>query len=1011
MPRSKSPAAPYRSGENEYYINGNRVRLRDVAELLGSSGLSERTYTVIGQGLVDQALSLRPEERRKLFEEAAGITVHQAKRDHASTRLADSQNNLARARDIISELTPRLRYLKGQARRAQEYQQLKADLESQLKTWYGYRWRQALLALAGARNRAVDAAAAAEEETGELNALLEQVAARREERGRLRDELSDWHRSSSALHRQAETVQRELAVRTEQVRLWREQGDDLGRELTYLAAALEDGKARLQGAKAEFGQAQGEHATQARRVEEAQADLQRRERERAGQARVLAQAEEALLGLRTQLAERRSRLAQIGDRRTELAGANSEQVNAGKAAAAQVAEFEGQLKTLGAKADEFSQALASIEKDRQARGLALATAQEAERKAQEQLNAAQRAVARLQDQQDMLERLRDEGAGLGGGARAVMAVARADNKSGYTEKPGFVGAGNLVVWGAKPGASRVEHLDGILGPLGELIQVPPEYERAMEAALGGRMQDVVVRGWEDAEAAVEFLKRNQAGRATFLPLDTLRPGRAADVPKGPGIIGLASDLVGFDPEIRAAVELALNHTVVVQDLPTARRLINRGGGATLVTLDGEIVRASGSVTGGAENRQRDSGMLQRARQLRELPEQVQAAAAVVAGHEKQIAGLRKTQAEARTALDALRARRDELNASQARLNTELSKTQLAVERAKQTVGWHEERRKGLEREAGELDRREVDLKAAIADLAAQIEKREAAVEAERRRLNELSAEDYVAELARLKAEAAVSAGQLRSLEGRVRELQASQASREQEIQSKTARRTALGNQQAEASKVIEEQSAVAERLAGEIGELTACIDPAEARLAELEKSSRESETQERQLREQLRLAQARQNQADMLAQRSQDELAHLRGEIEKDLGLVELTQFVDDSGASQEALAEELIDTQPPLPLNGMVTRLPVVVELPEGLDADVRNLRGQMARLGPVNLDALAEYQEVETRYNFLTTQSADLEHAVASLQEVIAELDRVMEREFVATFKAVAARSRMSS
>ena len=105
-------------------------------------------------------------------------------------------------------------------------------------------------------------------------------------------------------------------------------------------------------------------------------------------------------------------------------------------------------------------------------------------------------------------------------------------------------------------------------------------------------------------------------------------------------------------------------------------------------------------------------------------------------------------------------------------------------------------------------------------------------------------------------------------------------------------------------------------------------------------------------------------------------------------------------------LSEELVDTQPPLPLNGMVTRLPVVVELPEGLDADVRNLRAQIARLGPVNLDALAEYNEVEARYNFLTTQSADLEQAVASLQEVIAELDRVMEREFVATFKAVAAK-----
>jgi chromosome segregation protein len=120
----------YRSSDNEYLLNGNRVRLRDITELLGSSGLSERTYSVIGQGLVDQALSQRPEERRKLFEEAAGITVHQAKREQASQKLADASNNLMRARDIISELTPRLRYLKGQARRAQEYQQLRTDLEA-----------------------------------------------------------------------------------------------------------------------------------------------------------------------------------------------------------------------------------------------------------------------------------------------------------------------------------------------------------------------------------------------------------------------------------------------------------------------------------------------------------------------------------------------------------------------------------------------------------------------------------------------------------------------------------------------------------------------------------------------------------------------------------------------------------------------------------------------------------------------------------------------------------------
>ena len=155
--------------------------------------------------------------------------------------------------------------------------------------------------------------------------------------------------------------------------------------------------------------------------------------------------------------------------------------------------------------------------------------------------------------------------------------------------------------------------------------MPAELERAIEAALGGRVQDVVVERWEDAEAAVAFLKQTQGGRATLLPLDTLRPGRPADVPRQPGVLGLASELVKYDPPIRPAVELALNHTLVVQDLPTARRLLRglderRGGSsATLVTLDGEIVRPAGSVTGGSEGGRRDSGLLSRARTLRELP--------------------------------------------------------------------------------------------------------------------------------------------------------------------------------------------------------------------------------------------------------------------------------------------------------------------------------------------------------------------------------------------------------
>lgn len=982
----------YRSGENEYFLNGNRVRLRDISELLGSSGLSERTYSIIGQGLVDQALSQRPEERRKLFEEAAGITVHQAKRDQAAQKLADSTTNLTRARDIISELVPRLRYLKGQARRAQEYQQIKRDLEAQLQVWYGFRWRQSLLALAAAKDRAVESIRVSEDQGDELNALLEQVAARRAERTALREQLTDWHRASSQLHHQAETVQRQLAVRAEQLRLWREQGEELQRELGHLQALLEDGVQRLRAAEAVLSEARTQHETQSARVAAAQQDLDRREKARQAQSRVLAQAQEAALNLKTQLAERRSRLAQAAERRGELAHSDAEQAQAVAAAAAQLAEIDTQGKALAQQAAETVAGLAQIDRDRQAQGQSLAAAQEAERRAAEQLTAAQRALARLQDQQDMLMRLRDEGAGLSGGARAVLAARRGESAQAGSQRPGADGPA----------------LQGIIGALGDLINVPAELERALEAALGGRMQDIVVRRWEDAETAVAFLKQRQAGRATFLPLDTLRPGRAIEAPQAAGVVGLASELVKYDPAIRAAVELALNHTLVVEDLPTARRLLGRASGATLVTLDGEIVRASGSVTGGAENRGRDGGMLARARTLRELPSQIEAATAQAAGFEAQVAGARRNQAQVRAALDALRGRRDELTAAQNRLAAEQNRVQLAAERARQTRAWHEDRRRGLTKELAALETGEAELKRTIADLEAKSAAQETQVESIRRALVDLTSDDLVRELARLRAEAAVSAGQLQSYQARVQELSAARRERANEITSKQARVAHLGEQQAEASAAIDAQSGAAGALAAEITELTAKIEPAEARVAQLEAQQRQAENQERQLRDQLRHAQMRQSQAELAQQRSQDELTHLRGEIEKDLGLVELTQaLAETDGASAEA-GDDLLDSQPPLPLNGMVTRLPVVVELPEGLDSDVRSLRAQLARLGPVNLDALAEYNEVEARHNFLTAQAADLEKAVASLQEIIAELDRVMEREFLTTFKSIAAKFR---
>jgi chromosome segregation protein len=968
----------YRSGDNEYFLNGNRVRLRDVSELLASSGLSERTYTVIGQGLIDQALSQRPEERRRLFEEAAGITGHQAKRDQAAQRLAEAQANLVRAHDIINELTPRLRYLKGQARRAQEYQQIRQDLQAHLQTWYGYKWHQAHLVRLTAQQYAADEARAAAEQSDRLSSALEQTAARREERAKLRDQLGEWHAASSSLHRQAEKVQRELAVRSEQVRLWGEQQEGIEQEILQLRAVLEDGAERLAGAQTELGSTESAHNARLTRVAAAEEELHALDTERAERTARLQRRQDDVQALRARMIEARSLVSQIGPRREELAKARADQAEQWEAASRQISELERQLGGVTKESAEIDAALVALVQESDGHSAALTAAQAEAREALEGRTAAQRDLGRLQDQHDLLSKLRDEGAGLAAGPRSVLSARK--------------------------------KLTGIVGTLGELIEAPHELERAVEAALGGRVQDIVVGRWEDAEAAVAFLKESRGGRATFLPLDTLRPGRASEAPRADGVLGLASELVKFDEAIRPAVELALNHVLVVRDLPTARRLLRgqesgdrgaRGAAPTLVTLEGEIVRASGSVTGGSDDGRRDAGLLARARTLRELPAKLKEAADRVASWEARAADARSREESARSSIERLRNERGQLTGQRDRLRAEQQRLQLAVERASQARAWHEARQGDVARELGELEGREAETHATLAELDAQIRAAEDAELAAQRELSSLPTDELLAELARLRGEATISDSQRRSYQTRVEELVAQQQQRARELAAREEKMRSLAARSLEASQFIAEQEEMNRALSAEVSQLAEKIEPAEARLAEIEREQRSGEALEQSMREELRRLKMRSTQAELAQQRASDEIEHLRGEIEKELGLVALIP-------SEGWDAQELAESQPPLPLDEMIIPLQAVVQLPEGLDEDVHNLRAQLARLGPVNLDALAEYQEVDARCNFLTSQASDLEQASASLQEIIAELDRVMEREFLSTFKSVAGRFR---
>ncbi|MCR4405723.1 MAG: chromosome segregation protein SMC [Anaerolineae bacterium] len=951
----------YRSGENEYLLNGSHVRLRDITELLGRSGLSRRSYTVIGQGLIDTALSLRPTERRVLFEEAAGISVYQTKREEALAKLEETHQNLLRVNDIIAELTPNLHRLEHQAERAKEQADVQRRLESVLRTWYGYRWTQGRIVLREANRRAQELESLLNSRRGELVELEQHVADLRARQGTLRQQLNDWRRQESTLHAQSAKIQRELAVAEERRRLLQARREEILAELAPVEEEIIAQRERMAAVEAEMIALQSQLEGQKARVREIQVQAEAGEARRQEVMSALTAARDQAFRLATEAADRRHRLAQLAERRGELERQQAEHAQALAALDNQAQDIEHQLSVIRRSLTELKARLAELQARQQDGRECIAANQQEQSYLQARLSGIRQEQTRLQARRDLLARMRQEGEGYYTGVRTVSQAA----SNGQ--------------------------LRGILGVVASLMQVPPDLERAIEVALGASLQDVIVETWADAETAIALLKRTNGGRATFLPLDILRPPRPRDLPREPGIIGLASDLVSFEERLRPAFETLLARTIVVRDLAAARRVLKELPGAfQLVTLEGELVRASGAVTGGTIKTQ-TGGLLAREREWRELPAALEANARqeqeIIAQLEQMLADERRYQEELTSLVAQSEALLKELSAQEETCR-ELERR---LERITQDKTWQREIAARLVGELTTLD----DKRNTWRDELAQLEAENVTVQA---RIVELQAElealrpdEWAVQLAQQRTAVAVMEQRLSDQQAALHSQRTTLSQLEEQIAVRQKRIAQLTAENEELQRHIEQWQIEHEALLSDIQTLADCIEPAEAELNGLERSQTVMEEEEGRRRTLLRDYEARYNQARLEVGRREDELVSLRRQIEDDLGLVELDL--------------EEISGQPPLPLHPLVSSLPTVQVLPEGLEEEIRRLRGRLHRIGAVNPNAPAEYAEALERHTFLTSQAHDLEQAAAHLRQVIAELDEIMEREFLQTFNAVAA------
>jgi chromosome segregation protein len=953
----------YRDGQNEYLLNGNRVRLRDVNELLAASGLSRRTYTVVGQGLVDAALSLRPEERRVLFEEAAGIMLHRSKRADALQKLDATQANLLRLHDIVSEIEPRLRYLERQAGRAEQYAAIASQLRGLLKTWYGYRWRQGQKRLHEARLVADQSQQNLDAQRAQLERIAHQIGDLRNRQTQLRRQLGEWHRESSRLHNEAETLQRELAVGEERARLLSAQREELLSEIEPLQVSRQAAEERVAGSETQLAGIERDMEAARSRLEQARARLDAHQAERQALLDRQDKAEKEARALADRIAGNRARLAQLDERRGQLEREGEEGRQALLAQRQKQETLSGQL----AGKEKTLQELAAARQDLETqRAQHLKAVQQLGARAgdlEEEIASLRRRLEALHARQDLLSRMQEDLAGFYEGVRTVLK-------------------------GARDGGE----LRGVVGTVAHLLHVSSELETAVETALGGHLQDVVVEMWADAERAITHLKTTHGGRATFLPLDTLRPPDPIRPPRTAGVLGVASDLVSFEEQLAPVARLLLGRTLVAEDLPAARRaLAAMQGGFQIVTRAGELVRSGGSVSGGSVSRDKASGgFLAREREWRELPAAIAEHEARRQAFQARLEENRRQQAEYQARLEELAARQAQLQAEAGGVERERQELSRELERAQEAAQWRQNLLDRLEAERAGLDDSEKRLRAEIENSQAAQQQAEERARGFAAQAAGVSAEALLAELSRAQTELAV-------MEGR----------RESQRTALASHRTSLGELQARldaksrrAKELLDEREALltrlnsqrdrTDRLNDRIAEFTARIDPAEEELARLEERQSAQEGDENRGRVVLHRLETEHSRLALEHGRRQDELDLLRRQIEDDLGLVEVELSEDQVG-------------QPYLPLHPLIAQLPALDVLPEGVENDVRRFKLQLNRLGSVNPDAPKEFDELNARHEFLTRQIVDLEQAAADLRRVIDELDRLMEDQFSATFEAV--------
>ncbi|QNL45329.1 chromosome segregation protein SMC [Oscillibacter hominis] len=931
----------YRSGESEYYINRQSVRLRDVYELFLDTGMGREGYSIIGQGKIDEILSVKSGERREVFEEAAGISKYRHRKEESERKLERTEENLVRINDKIAELELQVEPLRDQAEKAKRY----LVLRDEMRVLEISVWLENLETLkAGARQLESDfreAQAQRDSAREELNALYAQSERCGADMQQKDIEAEEVRGQISELETKIHDEEAGVAVLQSNIRHSKETIERIDREL----AEQEERSGGMQ--------TQIEEQTSRIAAIDAQAALLQEELEE-----LLSQAEEA------------SR--QAGGRQSRAEALRAQEAIAVAAAA----DCRAESSALTAESRELGERAAAIEGE-------LDSAQERLRQSEQEARENRRALEEAKEEatavsniiaghaMKMAERKRRHEDATDRRMKLTMDVGAMDNRIRLLEEmekeyEGFSKAVRLVMQGS---------LRGIHGPVASLMSTEEAYSVAIEIALGAGLQNIVVDREEDAKSAIGYLKQRDGGRATFLPLAAIRGEelREPRVESEYGFVGLASNLVRFDPKYRGIFLNLLGRTVVVEDLDCgiaiARKYQNR---FRIVTLDGQVINRGGSMTGGSVSR--SAGVLSRAGELKRL----------------------KSQA------GALRQKLEEARADEESAGRELSAAQYEVEVA-------EGQKRRAEDEVLRLEGSGNHYASLIDSLKRSCETLEGELTSVRGRLedNRAKAEAIEQETARQDALAVQYRSQVEEQLSGQSELLERSGTLAESISQRKSGLAALGAEREATARSLEDLRHLQSQMSGDRGEkeqLKARYEKAIAEAGEEialhdgaagELRCRSQSLQQRlsAINEEKIALEAERTAKNKAGQEMNETLLNLERSASR------LEQKIATSALEEKQILDRLWEHYELSHSDAQAQRIELE-SLPKA-NRRIGELKREIGSLGTPNIGAIEEFERVNTRYTYLSGQRDDVERAKEELTGIIDEITREMTGIFAEQFK----------